>query len=121
MHRQTEQIDVCDLLVSHDEAWAEQSFIEQGDLLLPKFMAGMGTKNAQTGNHFRRAGLNRGIGRVAQDANAAIDGQWTCSPAAIALDPEPTMGVLMVGVRGIKQRYENVHVQQGDAHASSRS
>lgn len=69
----------------------------------------------------RRRRYRGRIGRVAQYADKAIYRERTGCPTILAVPPEPPVSGFVILMSGIKECDQDVHIQQSNAQASSRS
>src|SRR3974390_408760 len=107
--------------MAHDHGGAKQLIVEQGNGFGPEVVVGVGAERAQPGNHLARSRVETWIGRIAQDADTAVDRDRAGGPSALPVAAEPAVGGFVRGVVWIKQRSQDVYIEKSYAHSPSRN
>jgi len=115
---QTKQIRIRDLLVSADRRQPKQRVVRQRNGVWPEMLVRHGASVAQAAGYFGGPHFRRPIGRVAQNANAAIYGYWAGCPSVPSIPAEPAVRVFVVDMGRVEESHQDIYVKQGNAHAS---
>ncbi len=115
---QTKQICIRDFPMPADRRQPKKRVVRRRNRVRPEMVVRRGAKASQAAGHFGGCRFHRPIGRVAQNANAAIRGDRAGCPTVFSVPAEPAVRVLVVDVGRIEQSHQHVHVKKGNAHAS---
>src|SRR5450759_4583133 len=80
-----------------------------------------GAETSQAAGYFGGRRFHSGICRVTQDADTAIDGDRAGCPSVLSIPAKPAVRFFVVVVGRVEESHQDVHVKEGDAHASSRN
>jgi len=111
LDRQTQQINVRDLVGPEDVGSVEQSIVGDGDVVRPERVAGLVKPRAQCGYRLRRrAGLQ--IARLRHDADKAVLRKRTSCPAACLVVVPPCTCWPVKGMAFIKKGEQGIDVEE---------
>ena len=107
---QPKQISIRDLLMPENVRWLKQRFVQERHRVFPEVVirrgAGLPQSNANVGDR----DLLGELGRVAYDADAAVNRHRASCPPMAAVQHQPAMRQFVVAMGGIDQRHEHVDV-----------
>jgi len=115
---QAQQISIRDLLVSDDHRGPKQGLVHQRHGVRPEMVVRSGTKTSQAAGHFGGSCIHCGIGRVTQNADAAVYGDRACCPSVRSIPAKPTVGVFVVVVGRIEESDQDIHIRAGRCSCS---
>ncbi len=92
---------------------ANQILVAQRHGVRPKRVITTFQKVVESPDRIAYCGPPAGIGGIREYPHRAVLGEGTRCPPAFAVLAEPLVGSLMVGVNGIEERHQDVHVQEG--------
>jgi hypothetical protein len=98
---------------------SELSAVAYAYRVRPEEMLTIRAESSQTRGRILYRRAPAGIGRIGQNADQRVLREWTGRPSAAAIVSEPCMRRLVMQVRGIEQRNQDVYVEQSD-HARLR-
>ena len=111
-HGQGQQIGIGDLARTENALPANQTLLEQADLLGPEGMAGMAAGLGLTGRHLLGR-LRIGIGGLRHDPHPTGLRQGAGGPALVEIPLQPGAGGGMHHVGTVEQGDDHIHGQQG--------
>jgi len=120
-HGQGQKIGVGDLARIQQARSVYEFFIKQTDLVWPEFMAREGNKAHYGLDDYGGCGLRVEVSRISDDPQDTVFSQRACGPDLLANGLQPAVRRVVLDVRRIDQRNENIHVEQKPAHNSSSS
>ena len=119
--RQSNRIQVGDLLEAAQLGHIERRRIGQRKDVLPKHVARLSAEDSQSFGNFARACRDSRVSGIAQYADATVLGQRAGGPGRLADGSEPAMSRFVVNMGRVEQCDQHVYFEQVGHSVSSRS